>query len=209
MEIGIKTCNNFQRIEDSKYPLLSLPFSLSRFQFKSWNDRFHPTTTQSERIYLSRLIVPFIDWSKRGRNIVLSPTARYSKSDFHGPKSSDRFVDCRSFREGEERFRSISTCYSRCLPPPIFANLANLSINGRKSARLIGAMMLGRFNVRLKRASFFWRGRSRVGNFRGRSKGGEGGVRALRTHAEMEIGHEVITDKFVDGIVADGPPDRR
>ena len=67
-------------------------------------------------------------------------------------------------------------------------------------------MMLGRFNVRLKRAPFFWRGRSRVGNFRGRS---EGGVRALRTHAEMEIGHEVITDKFVDGIVADGPPDRR
>lgn len=139
----------------------------------------------------------------------MSPTARYSKSDFHGPKSSDRFVDCRSFREGEERFRSILTCYSRCLPPPIFANLANLSINGRKSARLIGAMTLGRFNVRLKRASFFWWGRSRVGNFRGRSKGGEGGVRALRTHAEMEIGHEVITDKFVDGIVADGPPDRR
>lgn len=35
----------------------------------------------------------------------------------------------------------------------------------------------------------------------------EGGGRgcALRTHAEMEIGHEVITDKFVDGIVADGP----
>lgn len=49
-----------------------------------------------------------------------------------------------------------------------------------------------------------------MGNFRGRSRGGgEGGVRALRTHAEMEIGHEVITDKFVDGIVADGPPDRR
>lgn len=40
-----------------------------------------------------------------------------------------------------------------------------------------------------------------MGNFRGRSRGGC----ALRTHAEMEIGHEVITDKFVDGIVADGP----